>query len=407
VSITHAEPKITCEGDVITVADIGERKNKTFRTTIPEVFRTMLAHPNNGSPDSVIRHYDKNIIGNTILEAGEADAGVIAPLQDLKSYVHAGAHPGWKISDEERWRGIAVAGDGNGRYGRISPYLQGMNAAVEAMRNVACVGAKPRALTDCLNYGNPEIPQQLWELQEGVRGIADAANGVHVDDTTVPVVSGNVSFYNGKPDGSAIDPTAIVCCIGIVPDARKTVSMQIKQADSLLFFVGDRKDECGGSAYYQILEDLAKTKRDALLGCNVPHPDCAAVSAQIAFVTQAIANGSVLACHDVSNGGLALALVEMTLPQRGIGGSIGIEADIAPLGNLRPDILLFSETGGFVLEVQEEKSSAIMQRAEKCGVTPIPLGRTLPSSQLRILHGKTVLLSEELQSLTQIQESAI
>ncbi|MDD5623729.1 MAG: phosphoribosylformylglycinamidine synthase subunit PurL, partial [Candidatus Peribacteraceae bacterium] len=332
------EPAITCEGATTSIAG--------KQMTLPEITRALLAHPNGASKAPLIRHYDKNVIGLSLLEPGEADAAVIAPLQDLASFVHAGEHPGWDLPEEARNVGVAVAADGNGRYGRISPYWQGANAAIEAMRNVAAVGASPRALTDCLNYGNPEIPEQLGALEEGVRGIADAAAGVTVDREIVPVISGNVSLYNGKPDGSAIDPTAVVCCIGVLPDAHRAVSMQLKRPDSLLLFVGERADECGGSAYYEVLEELTSAPRDSLLGTNVPQPDFAAVQREITFVTHMIREGAILSCHDISDGGLLMALFEMTLPQRKMGRDIGCSVDLDSLKSpLRSDVLLFSQTG--------------------------------------------------------------
>ena len=268
------------------------RFDSAQRDTIEETFLKILSDPNQASKAPIFRHYDKNVIGNTIIEPGEADAGVIAPLQDLRSYVHEGKHPGWEISEEDKWVGVAIACDGNGRYGKISPYLQGVNAAVEAMRNVAAVGAIPRALTDCLNYGNPEVPEELWALSEGVRGIAEAAKGVELGDvilseppakwaesrSAVPVISGNVSLYNSS-SGGAIPPTAIVSCIGVMKDARKAVISQIKEPGSIIFMIGERKDECGGSAFYDILGEL---------GVNVPQPDFAEVKRQILFVTEAI-----------------------------------------------------------------------------------------------------------------------
>ncbi|MDD5470061.1 MAG: phosphoribosylformylglycinamidine synthase subunit PurL, partial [Candidatus Peribacteraceae bacterium] len=314
------EPKITCNGASVTVGG-----NKF---SLAEIFQALLSHPNGASREPVFRHYDKNVIGNSVIEPGEADAAVIAPLQDLESYVQEGTHPGWELTEEERWRGVAIAADGNGRYGRISPYWQGANAAVEAMRNVAAVGALPRALTDCLNYGNPEIPQQLWQLEEGTGGIADASKEVLIDGEPVPIISGNVSLYNGKPDGSAIDPTAIVSCTGILADARRAVTMQVKNSGSALYLIGERRDECGGSLYYQVLEELTQARRDALLGENVPEPNFREVSCQIRCVTQAIGQDLVAACHDISEGGLLMALFEMFAPQRKVGRNLGADIDL-------------------------------------------------------------------------------
>lgn len=397
----RSDPAITCTDDRVTVA------GKAF--AIREIFTRMLAHPNGSSRAPVIRHYDKNVIGNTVLEPGEADAGVIAPLQDLASHVHAGAHPDWEtLPAQDRWTGVAVAADGNGRYGRISAYWQGANAVVESLRNVAAVGATPRALTDCLNYGNPEIPAQLAALEEGVRGIGDAARGTTVEGKPVPVISGNVSLYNGKPDGSAIDPTAIVCCVGVLPDARQAVSQQWKASDSLLFLVGERKDECGGSLYHEVLEEMTGSPRDALLGATVPRPDFAAASQEIAFVTAAIQNTLVRSCHDIAEGGLLMTLFEMSLPQRKCGGGIGAEIALdACAADLRNDTLLFSQTGGFVLEVAPERQDPFLQRAREAGVSVVLLGKTRTKDSIHIERNGQVLLDENRTSLRKTWESGL
>lgn len=402
------EPDIECDGNNISVQRLTSNDKQetldvgrsTFQTTITNVFKEMIVHPNFASVSPIVKHYDKNVIGNSVIEPGEADAGVIAPLQDLESFVHTGEHPGWDLNEDEKWRGIAVAGDGNGRYGRISPYLEGLNASVESMRNVAAVGAKPRAVTDCLNFGNPEIPEQLWQFEEAVRGIVEATSKVKVDGENVPVVSGNVSFYNGQADGNAIDPTAVVCCVGIMDDARKAITMQLKKADSNLFLIGDRKDECGGSGYYEILENMSGAARDELLGRNVPVPDLNEVSSQIELVTRLIEEGLLNSCHDISNGGLLMALFEMTLPQRKVGGDIGINVDLSSLeGSLRSDTLLFSETGGYIIEVDPENQEAVEKIAGHIGVNLIPLGSTTTSPTLQINRGDEQLLSQELKTL--------
>ena len=375
---------------------------------IATVFEAMLAHPNYASAAPAYLHFDKNVIGNSIVEAGEADAGVIAPLQDLESYVLDGTHPGWELSEEDRWRGVAIAADGNGRYGRIDPYWQGVNAAVESMCNVVAVGAVPRALTDCLNYGNPEIPEQLAELEAGVQGIADAGKSITFDDEPVAVISGNVSLYNGQPDGSSIDPTAIVSCTGVLPDARKAVTMQLKSSDSVLILIGDRLDECGGSAYYQILEELSGATRDALLGANVPKPDLKKTKYMLTFLREIIKKGSVLSCHDISDGGLILAAFEMTLPQRKQGGSIGLEIDVEVIKSpLNAEKLLFCESHGFLVEAHPQDAEAIVSNASKEGVSATIIGKTLQSPVFRIISGKTPLVDQKLEILHQIWQNGL
>jgi phosphoribosylformylglycinamidine (FGAM) synthase-like enzyme len=389
-----SEPIITCQEGTVTTLE------QSF--TLQSVFETMIVHPNYASKSPAFRHFDKNVIGNTIIEAGEADAAVIAPLQDLQSHVHEGEHPGWladrssesvggELSESDRWTGVAIAGDGNGRYGRISAYWQGVNATLESMRNVVAVGGTPRALTDCLNYGNPEIPEQLAELEQGVLGIADAAKTMQFEGEPVPVISGNVSLYNGQPDGSSIDPTAIVSTTGVLKDARKAVTMQLKKEDSVIVLIGKRKAELGGSAYYAILEELTNAETDALLGNSVPRPDFKTANAEMVQVLDLIASGSVLSSHDISDGGIALALFEMTLPQRKVGGTIGLSITLDSLEG-ETDTILFSETGGFLLEMSAED-------AEKAGLSSSIIGQTTTDPRLTIARNGTNIIDSTLSDL--------
>jgi phosphoribosylformylglycinamidine synthase len=398
--VDRAEPEITCEGTQLSV--IG------CRLSVGEVFTAMLGHPNHASKSPAFLHFDKNVIGNGIIEAGEADAGVIAPLQDLQSYVLDGEHPGWELSEEDRWRGVAIAADGNGRYGRIDPYWQGVNATVESMCNVVAVGGTPRALTDCLNYGNPEIPEQLAQLEAGVQGIADAGKSITFEGEPVPVISGNVSLYNGQPDGSSIDPTAIVSCTGILPDARKAVTMQLKSENSSLILIGERKDECGGSAYYQMLEEMLNAPRDSYLGADVPKPDFAQTESMLRFILASIANEDVLSCHDIADGGLVLAAFEMTLPQRRQGGSIGLELDLGIIESaLQSDKLLFSESHGFLIEADSQSAEKILSEAQKAGVSAYKIGKTTKDPLLRIVRGETTLIDQELEELHHIWQMGL
>jgi phosphoribosylformylglycinamidine synthase len=178
-------------------------------------------------------------MGNAVIEAGYADAGVMKAVENSSF-------------------GVALKADCNPRYCRIDPYWGAVNAVAESMRNVAAVGAIPSALTDCLNYGNPEKPEAFYSFYEGVRGIADAAKNLYYKGTKypVPVISGNVSFYNESSSGKAIEPSPIVACIGVLKDYSKCITMKIKKEDSTLFLIGERKDELGGSAYYEINNEI-------------------------------------------------------------------------------------------------------------------------------------------------------
>lgn len=381
------EPDIRCTGSSVTV------QNQTFG--LQQIFDTLISHPSYASKSRIFRHYDKNIIGSTVIEAGEADASVIAPLQDINRYVAEGQRPDWStnISADDAKVGVAFASGGNGRYGRIDPYLQGLNAVIENVRNVACVGALPRALTDNLNYGNPEIPEQLWALEEGVRGIIDAAKGIAVDGEPIPVISGNVSLYNTTKDGS-IDPTAVVCIAGVMPDASKAPHGSFKATGSSIYVLGTIKNECGGSAYYKILEEMTKTPRNTLLGASVPHPDPTEVLKDITFLTSMIQSGVITTAHDVSEGGVALGLFEMTQPVRGVGGEIGFRVDLSEIApDLRHDTVLFSETGVFLVEVSADQHNAFIDAAKSTGVQATRIGETTSESTALVTRQGETLLS--------------
>lgn len=395
------EPTISCEKAVVSVA------GQSF--TLDNIFFALLSSPSHASKARVFRHYDKNILGNTIIEPGEADASVIMPLSDLQSYEIDGSHPDWTeaLQDSDRFVGVALASGGNGRYGRISPYLQGVNAATENVCNIAAVGALPRAITDCLNYGNPEIPEQLFALEQGVAGITAASRGLATEGDSIAVISGNVSLYNATSEGQ-IDPTAVVCIVGVMPDARKAISMQLKSSDSILFLLGDRKDECGGSAYYSILEEVTKSERNALLGSNVPVPDFLELKKNILFLHRAISEGMILSCHDISEGGLALALFEMTRPSRRIGGGIGITADLSDLGKgLRSDTVLFSETSGFIIEVPVSQVSMLWTLAKKKGCSLLEIGKTSASPTYTLKRNGVSLISKPLSELNAPYEQTL
>jgi len=405
----HGEPSIACHGDRIVLQQNHATHVPHLEMRFSDMLRAMISHPNGCSRDAIIKHYDKTVIGNTVVEAGEADASVIRPLQDLASHVHEGTHTGWnELSQADRNVGVALAADGNGRYGRISAYWQGANAVVETMRNVAAVGALPRALTDCLNYGNPEIPEQLWSFGEGVRGIAEAATGTHVDGAPVPIISGNVSLYNCTPEGSSIDPTAVVCCIGVLQDARKSMTPQWKKSGSALLYIGTLRDECGGSLYHEILEERSGAPRNSVLGNRVPKPDFASVAREIAFLTKHIANGTIVSAHDVSEGGILLALFEMSTPQRGLGGTLGAEIrlDTFP-ATLQSDVILLSQSGGFIIEVDPRNLPQLMAEAQTMSIPSAAIGTVQSSPMLRVHRGTDLLLEEDLKELRIVWQKAL
>ncbi len=308
----------------------------------------VLKHPNVASKAKAYRHYDTSVMGNAVIESGYADAGVVKAIDDSSF-------------------GVALKTDCNPRYCRIDPYWGAVNAVAESMRNVAAVGAIPSALTDCLNYGNPEKPEAFYDFYEGVRGIADAAKSLHYKGSTyaVPVISGNVSFYNESASGNAIDPSPIIACIGVLKDYSKAITMKIKKNDSALFLVGERKDELGGSVYYDLHNEI---------GAVVPIIDFEKERNMIYAIIDAINAGLLLSCHDISDGGLAAAISEMIMGGDA-DGEIGAEINL-DFTHLRNDKALFSETSGFVFEAEDKNVQRLTNLFKFYKLNLIRLGKT-------------------------------
>jgi phosphoribosylformylglycinamidine synthase len=335
-----------------------------------ETLAAMLTGPALASREAVYRHYDTEVQGRAVLRPGEADAGVLVPVE------------GSPI-------GLAVTVDGNPFYGVLDPYRGGANAVAEAMRNVVAVGATPWCLTDCLNYGNPEDPSVFHQFREGVRGVGDAARGIGMLDDAgipVPVVSGNVSFYNQSAQGRAVPPSPIVACFGLLKDYAWAVTASLKKEDSLLFLVGERRFELGGSAYWRHLGREGGTPPE------VRFPE---VRSQLKTVLEAIERGMVLACHDIGEGGLAVAAAEMALPSR-LG--LRLEVDALPSG-LRRDAFVFSETGGFLVEADAAHGDALVALGRSYGVPVSRLGVVRDDRKLEFVIEGTDCLSLDLDRL--------
>jgi phosphoribosylformylglycinamidine synthase subunit PurL len=308
----------------------------------------VLKHPNVASKMKAYKHYDTSVLGNTVIESGYADAGVIKAV-DGASF------------------GIALKADSNPKYSRISPYWGAVNAVAESMRNVAAVGAVPAALTDCLNYGNPEKPEAFYDFYQGVMGIGDSAKNLFYKGTKnpVPVVSGNVSFYNESAKGKSVDPSPVVACVGVMKDYSKAITMKIKKEGSYLFLLGKRLDELGGSVYYEINDEVGK---------NVPMIDFVIERKTIYAVIDAINSGFLLSCHDISDGGIAATVSEMILGGNA-DGNIGAQINL-DFSDLRADKALFSESSGFVFEVEAKNMDKLKLLIEPYKLNLIKLGKT-------------------------------
>ncbi|MDM7935303.1 MAG: phosphoribosylformylglycinamidine synthase subunit PurL [Methanothrix sp.] len=330
------------------------------------VLLRMLRSPNIASREHVYRYYDTEVMGNAVIRPGEADAGLIAPVRG-ESF------------------GVALSVDSNPFYGRISPYWGGATAVAEAMRNVAAIGATPWAITDCLNYGNPEKPEAFWEFREGVRGLSEACRRLWLkgyEGQPVPIVSGNVSFYNESMRGS-VDPSPIIACVGIMRDFSKAITQGLKAHGERLFLIGPRYDELGGSEYYRTVFGIT--------GANVPEVRFDLERSMIYAVIDAVDEGLLSAAHDISNGGLACTLAEMALSRPARLG-IDLELDVAGDPAVRTDRILFSESSGFVLEAVSGREGRLIELLRGYSLEPVEIGRVLARRRIVMRRsGETVI----------------
>ena len=321
----------------------------------------LLAHENIASKAPLYETYDKQVQGRSVIEPGWADAGVMAPFNEEKYPL------------EIRQTGVALTVDHNPRYNKIDAYWGAVNAVIEAVRNIIAVGAWPLALTDCLCFGNPENPEQMGEFVDAVRGIVDAANAVK----DLPIISGNVSLYNESKEG-AIPPSPIISCLGSMADYTKAITYDLKEVGSVLLMVGERKDECGGSVYYQLHQ---------VLGSQLPKPDLTHFALEIKAVHDAMQKGLVLSAHDISEGGIAVALAEMSFKN-----NKGVNVMIPSY--LPTDKTLFSESGGFILEISPKHSESVQKLFNEAGLSFTAIGETTKAPFLKFNSVINLAISE-------------
>jgi phosphoribosylformylglycinamidine synthase len=272
----------------------------------------LLGAPSIASKKWIFQQYDSLVGSRTVRRPEAADAAV--------------------LQLPEAGNAIAVSIDGNGRRVACEPFNGTIEAVLECAQNLACVGAEPLGLTNCLNFGNPEKPVPAWQLDRAISGLAAVC-----EELGVPVVGGNVSLYNEGPDGP-IYPTPVVSMVGELPDPERTAPMGFAKAGDAIALLGPFAPTLQGS-------ELAKQRGE--LAPGLPEPDVAAVAAACATVRDAVRAGLVASAHDVSDGGLACALAESA-----IASGLGCRADLQDLRErgCSPEEALFGEgTGGFVL----------------------------------------------------------
>jgi len=291
---------------------------------LQEALKKLLVSPNIASKKWVYSQYDYQVMTNTSVVPGDGDAAVL------------------RIKGTSK--GVAMTTDCNSRFVYLDPYQGGMLTVCEAARNLACVGAKPLALTNCLNFGSPEKPHIYWQMQNAIKGMSVAARVLNT-----PVVSGNVSLYNETAEG-AIYPTPVVGMIGLIKDINYRSDMAFKKEGDLIVLLGELRDELGGSEYHYVCNNLESGA--------VPLVDLNGEKKLIELVLTLIRQQISNSCHDISDGGLAVTLAESAI-KGGIGFTVNIDS-----GSKRVDGILFSEAPSrVVLSIKPEKIQELQQLA--------------------------------------------
>jgi phosphoribosylformylglycinamidine synthase II len=338
----------------------------------------LLSLPNIASKESVIRTYDHEVKGNTALKplqsryGGPNDAAVLKPLADS-------------------WKGVVVSCGMNTNYGKVDPYWMAASGIDEAIRNNVAVGGRRIALLDNFTWGNPQKPDRLGSLVRACKACYDFSKGFQA-----PFISGKDSLYNESPMGP-VTPTLLITAIGVTPDIRKTVSMELKQPGNIIYMVGKTYSELGGSHYYQ---------NKGYLGNTVPEVRIEQAKQTMDLITETIDKGYLRACHDLSEGGLAVASAEMAFSS-----GYGIELDLKKVPRTedvsRNDFVLFSESNSrFLVEVAEKRRDAF--EAHMKGAVCAEVGRVKKDSVLSVagLDGKQAL-SADLEELRRRWKSTL
>ncbi|WP_103562675.1 phosphoribosylformylglycinamidine synthase subunit PurL [Actinomadura rubteroloni] len=330
-------------------ADLGALQSNTpGQLTRPsngdELRRTVLwlaGSPNLASKTWVTSQYDRYVLGNTV-QAMPENAGIVR-------------------IDPETGLGVALSLDGNGRYARLDPYSGAQLALSEAYRNVAATGARPLAVTNCLNFGSPEDPGVMWQFAQAAEGLADACQYLGT-----PVTGGNVSFYN-QTGTAPINPTPVIGVLGVHDDVRRRVNMSFTSDGATLALLGETREEFGGSEWAHVVYGH--------LGGLPPKVDLAAERALASVLVAAARDGLLTAAHDLSDGGLSQALVESCL-RGGLGASITLPGDAF--------VTLFSESvARAVVAIRPGGEARVAALCEQFGVPVTQLG-VIGGDELRV-----------------------
>ena len=326
-----------------------------------EALLKVLSSPSVASKEWAWKRYDHMVRTSTVLLPGDGDAGVLRLRGTNK--------------------GLAVTVDGNGRQVYLDPYRGGMLAVAEATRNISCTGAKPLGITDCLNFGSPENPEIFWQFEQAVQGMAEACEVLGV-----PVVSGNVSFYN-EAEQSSIYPTPVVGAVGLLEDVSACLSMGFKKEGDLVALLGNGDLSLGGSEFLKVVHGEVAGRI----------PDLIPLQEKLlqALIYKLAHQGVLSSAHDISDGGLGVALAECCMAG-GLGADLAVDNE-----GMRPDQLLFGEGPSRVLVSLPEENFERLEKIAGDYNVPLYVWGKVKANYLRVkLSSGETLLNMPLSQFT-------
>ena len=348
--------------------DLPDLEDDEIRSTL----KGLLSHPSIASKEWIYRQYDHRVMADTMVDPGSA-AGVIR--------IDAGGKPKF----------VALTNDCNNRYCHLNPYRGGQIAIAESLRNLTCAGARPLAMTNNLNFGNPYNPETYYLFSEAVRGLADACKFFDL-----PVIGGNVSLYNQNPEGS-IDPTPVVSVAGLIESRADITRHTVQLGSDALLLLGGLPNELGGSLYLET--------RFGLKTGDAPAVDLELEKNLSDFIHRQISAGRVRACHDLSEGGFLVTMFEMLFSKRSYGAQICFEQ---PKPGERLDALLFGECQNrYIISVPPGELPSVVRAAEEVKIPVNMIGQVTENSTFCLHVGSKNLMDDEIDEYRNAWEQSI
>ena len=340
---------------------------------LDEIIYKLIASENICSKEWVYRQYDHEVGVRSVVKCGEGDSGVL------------------RIIGTDKF--IAASVGVNSKHCYLDPYEGAKGGLVEVCGNVIANGAKPMAMVNCCNFGNPEIPESYWYFSRAVEGMNNFCRNLKI-----PIVGGNVSFYNeDEVKKTAIKATPMMMVVGLIEGEKNIITRPFKSSGEDIFLIGDTRNELGGSEYYSVIHDLE--------GGVPPKVDDAQIRANWNFIRELCNKKLIKANHDVNKGGFIITIIEMCFKN-----NLGAHLDLSNINknNLRDDELLFSESvGRFIIETDPDEYDTIIKLANSYGVSALKVGSIIERPSINIKGLKSGVIELDLQKLKGSYDSTI